>query len=81
MNYIFRLSYNKIYGVGPRYNVPSPHACLSRAPRAFLRPSIPSVCYAGYGATGFAKKQAIYYRIQLRMERSTCPESYGRGVS
>ena len=31
MNYIFRLSYNKIYGVGPRYNVPSPHACLSRA--------------------------------------------------
>ena len=22
MNYIFRLSYNKIYGIGPRYNVP-----------------------------------------------------------
>ena len=27
------------------------------------------------------KKQAIYNRIQLRMERSTCPESCGRGVS
>ena len=32
MNYIFRLRYNKIYGIGPRYNVPSPIACLSRAP-------------------------------------------------
>ena len=36
MNYIFRLSYNKIYGIGPRYNVPSPLACLSRAPRSFF---------------------------------------------
>ena len=26
------------------------------------------------------KKRAIYNRIQLRMERSTCPESCGRGV-
>ena len=38
MNYIFRLSYNKIYGIGPRYNVPSaPRVSLSRAP-FFLTP-------------------------------------------
>ena len=36
MNYIFRLSYDKIFGIGPRYNVPSPLACLSRAPRSFF---------------------------------------------
>ena len=39
MNYIFRLSYDKIFGIGPRYNVPSTLACLSRAPRSFLHPS------------------------------------------
>ena len=66
-----------------RAGAPSPLACLSRASRSFLRPLLPSACYAGYVEVALSSnfmvfpKRHYFYLVPRQGNSHTCPQSVG----